>query len=153
MGLTSFLSRQAVRRCHVLLVEVPGHRRARVALERAIAARSWVLAASPAEADVLAVCGHPGPGVQDAVARLWDQLPGPRTRVDVVAPERADAALDAAAAALLDDDVHREDARTRSDAGAQDHEGVDHEGMDHEGVDHEGVDHEGVDHEGVDHEG
>ncbi|WP_432482751.1 hypothetical protein [Kineococcus esterisolvens] len=151
MGLSRALARWAVRRCHVLVVEVPGATGQRIAVERAVAARSWVLAQSPAEADVLTVCGRPGPGMQEVVARLWDHLPGPRTRVDVVVPEGAEAALDAAATALLEDAPHREDARSRTDAGVQDHGDTDHGDMDHGDMDHGDTDHGDTDHGDTDH--
>jgi len=95
------------------VVEIPGAAGVRVAVERGLAARSWVLATSPAEADVLVVCGSAGPQMSAFIAKVWDQMPGPRVRVDVVAAGGVPAALDAAAAALLDTDAHRGDAARR----------------------------------------
>ncbi|WP_432534668.1 hypothetical protein [Kineococcus arenarius] len=132
------------------MVEVPGATGQRIAVERAVAARAWVLARSPAEADVLAVCGHPGPQMREAIARVWEQLPGPRTRVDVVVPEKADAALDAASSALLQEAPHREDARSRTDAGAQEHD-TDHEESGHGDTDHEESGHGDMDDGDMDH--
>jgi len=113
VGLKELLGRWAVRRAHVLVVEVPGAADVRMAVERGLTARSWVQATSPAEADVLAVCGSAGPRMSAVIAAVWDQMPGPRARVDVVAAAGVPAALEAAAVALLDADAHRSDATSR----------------------------------------
>jgi hypothetical protein len=144
-----------------------------MAAERMLAVRGWRLAISPAEADVLVVCGEPGPGLAKAIEVVWHQMPGPRVRVDVHEGDEVGALLDEAHTALLDTDHHRRDAQQRptasellseqagpgteghGDHGDMDdggHEGMDdggHEGMDHGG--HEGMDHGG--HEGMDHGG
>lgn len=112
MGLRQRFVRAAVRRSHALVVEVPGCWAARVAAERALARRGWSLALSPADADVLVVCGQPGARLAEAVDRVWDQLPGPRARVAVVGAE-AEPALDRAAADLADESGQRADARDR----------------------------------------
>ncbi len=114
MGLTSALAELAARTAHVLVVETPGTWRVRVTLERALADRGWVLAGSPADADVLAVCGRPGPELGEAVARLWDQLPGPRVRVDVEVAEAVPDLLAQAAAELSDLRKQRADAGGRA---------------------------------------
>jgi hypothetical protein len=44
--------------------------------------RRWLLASAPAGADVLAVCGRPGPQLAEAVEKVWGQLPGPRVRIE-----------------------------------------------------------------------
>ncbi len=51
----SWLARRAVRAARVLVVECPGSWAVRVAVERAVRARGWRLALSPASADVLVV--------------------------------------------------------------------------------------------------
>ncbi len=162
---------------HALVVEVPGSWRTRVAAERNVAARGWRLAISPADADVLVVCGEPGPGLAEAIEGIWHQMPGPRVRVHVHAGDEVGARLDEAHTGLLDTDRHRRDAQQRPTAsellaeqagsraeshgghGDTDHGSAGgHEGMDHEGHDsHEGMEHgshEGMDHgshEGMDH--
>ncbi len=113
MGLTDALSRSAARRAHVLLAEATGGFTVRAAVERATLGRGWGLGSSPADADVLAVCGSPGTELAEAIDRTWHQMPGPRTRVDVTRPEGAAAALERAQAALLDDAHHRRDAHER----------------------------------------
>ena len=70
MGVKTLLGRLAVRRAHVLTVELPGYWTSRVRLEQAIAARGWRLASSPADADVLAVCGAPSGEWSDLIDRI-----------------------------------------------------------------------------------
>lgn len=118
MGVNEWLAAWAVRRAHVLVVEVPGWWTSAVAVERAVAARGWRSALSPADADVLVVCGEPGPRLTAAVDRVWDQLPGPRARTAVTGTDAA-AALDEAAAWLRDDRRQRADARDRPDRTAR----------------------------------
>lgn len=113
MGLTQVLASYAVRGAHVLVVETPGWWGVRAHLERAVAERGWRLAGSPADADVLAVCGRPGPELQETVGRVWEQLPGPRVRLDVATNEAVGPALEQAAADLADTAAHRADARRR----------------------------------------
>jgi hypothetical protein len=137
--------RLAARHAHALVVEVPGWWRTRAAVERAVLGRGWNLAFAPADADVLIVCGEPGPRLGEAVEQVWQQMPGPRVRVDVHEYDDVDARLDEAHRGLLDTDHHRHDARQRPAAsdllGEDDGEGGGggHEGMDHGGG-HEGMD-------------
>lgn len=161
MGLSDAVARLAVRNAHALVVEVPGSWPTRIAAERAVAARGWRLAVSPADADVLVVCGVPGPRLAEAVEVVWHQMPGPRVRVDVHRYDEVAARLDEARTGLLDTDHHRHDARHRpvaSDvlaepAGEEDEGHGEHGGhgdMDHgDDADHEQMDHGG--HEGMDH--
>ena len=176
MGLSGALARSASRHAHALVVEVPGSWRTRMAAERTLTARGWRLAVSPADADVLVVCGEPGRGLAEAVEVVWHQMPGPRVRVDVNEGDEVDARLDEAHTGLLDTDHHRHDAQQRptasellaeqsgpgdeshgghgdTDHGSGDgHEQMDHgdhDGMDHDG--HDGMDHDG--HDGMDHDG
>lgn len=113
MGLTDRLATLAVRGAHVLVVEVPGFWQVRAAVERAALDRGWHLASAPAGADVLVVCGRPGPQLAAALDRVWDQLPGPRVRIAVGATTEAVGALDAAVRQLADTASQREDARRR----------------------------------------
>jgi hypothetical protein len=171
LGLSDAIARSASRHAHALVVEVPGSWRTRMAAERNVAARGWRLAISPADADVLVVCGEPGPGLAEAIEGIWHQMPGPRVRVYVHAGDEVGARLDEAHTGLLDTDRHRRDAQQRPTAsellaeqagsraeshgghGDTDHGSAGgHEGMDHEGHEgHEGMDHGG--HEGMDHGG
>jgi hypothetical protein len=107
MDLTAVLLRVAARRPHVLVVPVPGATAARLALEAAIDRRGWPAATGPADADVLAVAGSPGPEVAAVVERIWRQIPAPRARIEVVTHAEVDPALTAAAALLADADRQR----------------------------------------------
>ena len=147
MGVTRLLARLAVRSARVLVVEAPGQWLTRVELEQQMLRRGWGTAWTPADADVLAVCGAPGPELADLTERLWDQMPGPRARADIPSPSAVDGALDAAASLLLDTSYHRADARERAQKPqvTEDHEGMDHEDMDHEDMDHGDMDHGDMD--------
>jgi len=114
MGLSASLARRAVAGAHVLLVESPGAWRVRVAAEQALRRHGWREAVSPADADVLLTCGTPGPGLAEAIDRVWNQLPGPRARTAAATPDAAGAALESAAVMLLDEQAQGEDARNRA---------------------------------------
>ena len=151
MGMTSLAAKRSVRSAHVLVVEVPGHWIARVGVERAARERGWHRALSPADADVLVVCGEPVGELADVVDRVWEQMPGPRTRVEVADPEQADAALDRAREALLDLPAMREDARSRATEPKTDQGDMDDGDMDHGDMDHGDMDHGDMDHGDMDH--
>jgi hypothetical protein len=112
VGLRELLTARAVAGAHVLVVECPGWWPVRVAVEQAVVTRGWRLALSPADADVLLVCGRPGERLAAAVELVWEQLPGPRARVAVTDGDAA-TELDRAAAVLADDAHQRADARER----------------------------------------
>ncbi|ABP53244.1 hypothetical protein [Salinispora tropica] len=122
MGVSGALARLAVRHSHLLVIEVPGHWLTRVAVERLAGIRGWRLAVSPADADILAVCGSPGPELALAAVSLWEQLPGPRARIDVAAPDLVAAALDQADAVLRDTARQRRDSTARDGQGSHDGE-------------------------------
>lgn len=96
MGLTRFLLRVAAERPHVLLVEVPGGTRVRLAVEREMRQRGWPAAASPANTDVLVIGGPLGPPLRPLADRVWQQIPGPRVRLHLLEPDTVPAALDTA---------------------------------------------------------
>ncbi|WP_299951403.1 hypothetical protein [uncultured Modestobacter sp.] len=112
MGL---IGRLAARRTAVLVAEVPGWARTRCAVEQQVRSRGWRLADSPADADLLVVCGDPGPRFAAALDLVWAQLPGPRARAQVLDPAGVAAALDDAAAQLADEAAQRHDAGARPD--------------------------------------
>ncbi|WP_146069802.1 hypothetical protein [Cryobacterium sp. M15] len=114
MGLRSTLAGRATRRVHVLVLEVPGWGETRMRVEAELARRGWTSATSPADADVLLVCGEPGEELESARARLWSQLPGPRVRTAVNTASDVASTLDRAMDELLDDARQHSDARTRS---------------------------------------
>jgi hypothetical protein len=157
----------------VLVVEVPGWWATRVAVEQDLVRRGWQVALSPADADVLVVCGEPGERLAAAVDRVWEQLPGPRARV--MAGDDGAAALDEAGRRLADDDRQRDDVLGRRnlagdepdqgpDQGDDDHGSdddhehddgaagdMDHGDMDHGDMDHGDMDHGDMDHGDMDH--
>jgi len=138
MGVTSQIARLAATATHVLIVEVPGWGETRILLEAELTRRGWTRALSPADADVLAICGIPGEELGSACDRIWDQLPGPRTRVNLTASARISVSLDAAVADLVDDSRQRHDAVSRSLSAVPEHsqpDAVGHEDHDaHEAV-------------------
>jgi hypothetical protein len=113
VDLTARLATWATTRTAVLLVEVPGWAATRWAAEREMRRRGWRSADSPADADVLLVCGAPGDRLSTACDVAWSQLPGPRARA--AADDRTDvrAALDGALATLHDERRQRDDAAGR----------------------------------------
>lgn len=120
------------RRVHVLVVTTTGGVLVRLAVERAVRALGWVLAWSPADADVLAVCGSPAGAELDAVEQLWRQVPGPRARVQLDGTVGAADSLRRTISALDDRAVQDElsrDADADADAASMDHDGMNHDGM------------------------
>ncbi len=104
------LTRFAFGKPHVLLIEAPGGTGPRLAVERLARERGWPLVDTPADADVLVVAGA---GLHEPAQLVWDQLPGPRTRITLLDPDRVEAALDEAARSLLDRAEQRADAAAR----------------------------------------
>lgn len=122
MDLTALGARlRLLARPRPLLVEVPGSTGLRWAAESRLRDLGWVVAASPAEADVVVVCGAPGPELTAAVDVVWDQLPTPRARVTVTAAAEAGSGLLAARARLGDVAHQRRDLEARG-PGPQDQE-------------------------------
>jgi hypothetical protein len=113
VGLTEALARSAARRAHVLVVEAPGHWRIRAAVELHARERGWTLAWSPADADVLAVCGPVCTALGGPIEQVWHQMPGPRVRVDIDDEDQVRVALAEAAETLTDTAAHVDDAATR----------------------------------------
>lgn len=114
MGLTGWLDRLAARRPHVLVVEAPGWWPARLALEAELGRRGGTVAGSPAEADALVVVGEVESELTEIVERLWQQLPGPRARADVLAAGDVPAALDKITEQLADRSAQTRDSAQRN---------------------------------------
>ena len=110
-GLGAWLRRWATPR--PLVVTARGAHRCRWAVERESRIRGWAGAASPAEADLLVVCGTPGPELARAVEQVWCQLSAPRARAQVTDPAQAASALDDAHAELSDAARQRRDLTSR----------------------------------------
>jgi hypothetical protein len=141
MDLTALLLRIAARRPHVLVVAVPGATGVRLALEAALARRGWPVAAGPADADVLAVAGAPGPQLGAVADAVWEQVPAPRARFEVRVAADVDELLDTASAQLADVDHQRSAPRTpqqRHHGGPAGHAGVAANDHDHHHDHHHG---------------
>lgn len=110
MGLTASLRRFAASRPHLLLLEEPGGTAARFAVERFAREQGWPLVDGPADADVLVLAGRPV-GLAPFADRVWDQLPGPRARVQVRPDDDARTGLESARARLVDISEARRDVR------------------------------------------
>ncbi|TFD21526.1 hypothetical protein [Cryobacterium sp. TMS1-13-1] len=117
---------RATRRVHVLVLEVPGWGEIRMRVEAELARRGWTPAISPADADVLLVCGEPGQELECVCARLWSQLPGPRVRTAVITASDVASTLDRAVDELLDDARQHSDARARSRQPTEPHDEIAH---------------------------
>ncbi|GAA5109591.1 hypothetical protein GCM10023320_00290 [Pseudonocardia adelaidensis] len=145
MDLTALLLRVAARRPHVLVVAVPGAAGARLALEAALAHRGWPVATGPADADVLAVAGAPGPDLAAVVDAVWGQVPAPCVRIDVPAPADVGERLDAAAALLADAEHQRTEVVDGNEGHGDHEEHHDHDGH-HDHAEHGGGGHDGHHH-------
>lgn len=154
MGLSGAMARLAGLHLHALVVGIPGHWRLRVEAERVVLGRGWRLAASPADADILIVCGPVGEQLAGAVDLAWAQMPGPRVRVELMPGEDVNSQVSQAATLLLDTSYQRRDAAQRGEvtdllqeAGDHDHEqAADHAGMDHDHMEGDHMDHGEMDH-------
>lgn len=127
MDLTSLLLRAGSNRPHVLIVTMPGGTEARLAIERRLRERGWPIAASPADADVLAVSGAPDPAFVDVLATTWHAMPAPRARVTVEAAADATPQLDQACRELADAAAQAAATREQPTASGS---GADHGGSD-----------------------
>ncbi|MBD2892361.1 hypothetical protein amrb99_12710 [Actinomadura sp. RB99] len=116
MGLRARLLRFATARPPVFLITSPGGARARLLIEAELRRRGGRIAASPAAAAILVVCGRPGPELADAVNVVWNEMPGPRSRVRLdgtASDAEVTAELDRATAELADVAVQSADAEER----------------------------------------
>ena len=89
-------------RLHVLLVAAPGCDGLRMRTERVILERGGVLAATPADADVLLIAREMPERLRDPIARIWQQLPAPRVFAAIDGVEQAEETLGRARAVLAD---------------------------------------------------
>lgn len=160
MGVGALFASYACRRAHVLLAEVPGHFELRASVERSLFRRGWCPALSPADADILAVCGVPGPEFAGIIDLIWEQMPGPRVLIEIQDFQSVDSALTRGGAELLDTALHRRDAAQRgqavdlcradesaSSAADEGQANSNHDEMDHHDIDDGG--HQHMDHGGM----
>ncbi|QDZ15933.1 hypothetical protein [Humibacter ginsenosidimutans] len=131
MDLTAVLLRLPVPR--IFVVSAPGSSALRLAIERETRARGWVEALTPANTDILVVCGGDGSFLADSTEQIWRQVPCPRAYVQVTTARTLAQQLDDAQAALRDVAALREDAERHEHF--HDRETGGHE-MDMGGTDH-----------------
>ncbi len=120
MDLTAALRAFGSGRPHALVVAPPGATAARLAVEAELHFRGWPAAASPAEADLLLVCGAEAP-LAPYVERVWLSMGVPRARVQVASAAEAAEALTRAQRQLARAPVRSPEAEDR--AGLDSHGG------------------------------
>ncbi|MDN4597684.1 MULTISPECIES: hypothetical protein [Leifsonia] len=137
MDVTRRLLRLAIPRAFV--VGASGSTAVRFAVERELRRRGWGEALTPANADILVVCGSGENRFNGVVDRLWDQIPSPRVLVRVAMPDAVARQLDEARTEMWGLAGLRADAAASIGAGVR---GMDPDGMDwsstvqpHENVD------------------
>jgi hypothetical protein len=114
MDLTGALLRIAIPRAFV--VAAPGSTGIRLAVERELRLRGWAVALTPANSDILTVCGNGEAVFDEVVDRLWDQIPSPRALVRITRPDAVALQLDEARTGLCDLAALQADAGHRSNA-------------------------------------
>ena len=107
MDLRGPLARAGVARPEVFLTSCPGATEVRLAAEREARVRGWRLAAAPAASNLLVVAGVPAAGAASWTDGVWQQIPEPKARADL---------LEAAAVGAVFDDARQ---RLRRRAGGR----------------------------------
>ncbi|MGN9843653.1 hypothetical protein ACTMTI_36565 [Nonomuraea sp. H19] len=118
MGLTEWLLRRAAGHPRPLVVSAEHGTRTRLLSEAEIARRRWRPGDPAGEANLLVVCGGPSEEFEEAIRKVWDDMPGPRARVDLpgdASPESIGQFLDRAVVHLADKDAQWRDAAARAD--------------------------------------
>lgn len=118
MGLAATLAARAAEHAHVLLIETPGELPLFLHADRLVRELGLTLARSPADADVLLVCGALVEGLDDPVEAVWESMAEPRARAQARHPAQVRDAIESAQAELRDTPAQRESARTRSQSPA-----------------------------------
>ncbi|TMR20819.1 hypothetical protein ETD86_17670 [Nonomuraea turkmeniaca] len=115
--MTEWLLKRAADHPRPFVVSAEHGTRARLLGEAEIARRRWRPAEPASEADLLVICGTPGEEFEAAIRTVWDDLPGPRARVDLpsdATPPSIGQALNRAVAHLADKDAQWRDAAARA---------------------------------------
>jgi hypothetical protein len=81
---------------------MPGATAVRLAAEQQLRRRGWPAAMTPADADILLICGDPAGPIAGAVEATWKAVPAPRARATAAHPGEVPGALEAARARLAD---------------------------------------------------
>ena len=107
MDLTRVLLRAGATRPHVLAVTMPAATAVRLAAEDYLRRRGWPEAMTPADTDILLICGDPVAPMAAAVAETWQAMPAPRARATAARPAEVAGALWEARMRLADRDSQR----------------------------------------------
>jgi hypothetical protein len=107
VDLTGVLLRAGATRPHVLAVGMPGATAIRLAAEDFLRRRGWPEAMTPADADILLICGDPVAPMAAAVAETWQAMPAPRAQAAAARPAEVAGTLEEARARLADRDSQR----------------------------------------------
>jgi hypothetical protein len=102
VDLTGMLLRAGATRPRVLAASMPGATAVRLAAEEQLRRRGWPAGMTPADADILLICGDPGDLIAEAVEATWKAVPAPRARAQTAHPGEVAGALDAARVRLAD---------------------------------------------------
>ncbi|MFI9589975.1 hypothetical protein [Nonomuraea sp. NPDC052265] len=124
----------------MLVVASPYGTGARLLAEAEVGRRGWPVAASPAEASLVVVCGRPGPELAGAVREVWRAVPVPRALVELppdVSGGEVVTALDRAVRVLGDERGQWRDAGAM--ASGTPREGADEPPMAERGADRDGL--------------
>lgn len=84
------------------VIAAAGSTEIRLAVEAELARRGWAQAASPAETNLLVLCGGGGEVLAPYIERVWGAIAAPRARVQVATAPEVAQALDAAQRRLRD---------------------------------------------------
>lgn len=107
MDLTGVLLRAGATRPHVLAVTMPGATAVRLAAEDYLRREGWPEAMTPADADILLICGDPVAPMAAAAAETWQAMPAPRAQAMAARPAGVAGALEEARVRLADRDSQR----------------------------------------------
>jgi hypothetical protein len=107
VDLTGVLLRAGATRPHVLAVTMPGATAVRLAAESYLRRRGWPEAMTPADADILLICGIPVAPMAAAVAETWQAMPAPRAQAMAARPAEVAGTLQEARVRLADGDSQR----------------------------------------------
>lgn len=138
MDLRSLLRRAAMRRPAVLTVALPGATEVRMAVEAEVRRREWPVADNPAAADLLVVCGAPGPENAEWLDGIKRSMSQPVVRIVVQEAGQVAHVLDLACRDLADRAVTpgEADAGNQPEAAMGEPGGHDHGGQHGHGDDH-----------------
>ncbi|MEG3627700.1 hypothetical protein [Streptomyces poriticola] len=116
MDVRTLLRRRAARRPRVFPVALPGATAVRLAAEAELRRRGLTATVTPADADLLVVCGVPAAGDLDWLDRIAAAMPRPAARIVVPSADRAAQLLDTGRALLEAGPAYRHPPETAAPA-------------------------------------